>query len=242
MDRTQWMIAPYTEADLESQIDERAEAVRRAGRTGRRRRRRIRRRDQRLHPRSAARPEQAAGRVRGAREAADRMEAHRRDRRGVADRRHLRQGRRRRGALGADARGVRKALRRERRAQGVGRLPRAERPRSADDGLARRFPYETTSPFAKTGLAMPEPGLGHASSPTAPPRVAPVADRHRQHRHALAAADPRRRLDRLAAAAQRAAGPGARLQLGARQQGTLERRPLDRRDGAAGRLLQPRRS
>ena len=54
-----------------------------------------------------ARPaDQAAGRVRGVRQAACGLEAHRRDRRGLADRRDLRQGRRQRGPLRADAAGV----------------------------------------------------------------------------------------------------------------------------------------
>ena len=71
------------------------------------------------------------------------LEADRRDRRGVADRRHLRQGRRQRAALGADAAGVREALRQAAGREGVARLPREERPRGADHGLKKRFPYET---------------------------------------------------------------------------------------------------
>ena len=236
MDRTQWMIAPYTEADLESQIANAPRALRREGRTGGRRRRRIRRRHQRLHPAGAARPDEAAGRVRRAREGADHVEADRRDRRGVADRRHLRQGRRGRGSLGADGRGLRSPLRPQGRKEGVARLPRAERPRSADDRLQALRLRDRQSHSPKPDLRCPTRGAS-ASSQTAH-RTAPVSGR-RENRHALAAADPGRRLDRLAAAEGRAAGPGAVLELGAREQVAVDERPLDRRDGPAGRLLQP---
>ncbi len=92
------------------------------------------------------------------RQAAADMEADRRDRRGVADRRHLRQGRRRRGALGADAGGVRKAVRREGgRAQGWEDFREHNDP-EAPTTVSKPFPYETGSPFSTTRAGDARPG------------------------------------------------------------------------------------
>ena len=151
--------------------------------------------------------------------------ADRRDRRGVADRRHLRQGRRRRGALGADAPGVRSG--------GSARPPGARRGRAsaskndpeAPTTVSKRFPYETGSPFATSGLAMPDPG-----SVSFPGRLrrAPAARAAAGDGHPGPVAIP----DDGSIGAQllrdAARRPAARVQLGAGQRQALDQRPRDR--------------
>ena len=168
MDRAQWMIAPYTEADLQSQIDNAPRAVRRrrANRSSTTSNE-LRRRHQRLHPRRAARtrPDCPPSTPRSA--SCRRVEAHRRDRRGVADRRHLRQGRRRRGALRAHARGVRRALRRARPAARPGRTSASTTTPRRPSRCRRRFPYETDLAVREARPRDARPGLGRRSSTTA---------------------------------------------------------------------------
>ena len=105
----------------------------------------LRRRHQRLHRRGAARPDEAARRVRRVRQDAGDVEGHRRDRHGLADRRHLRQGRRQRGAL------ARCCSRRSQKRFGTTRGPRARGrdfrskndPEAPTTVLGKRFPYQT---------------------------------------------------------------------------------------------------
>ena len=67
MDRAQWQLAPYTEADLQRQIDSADELYGARGRAGRRRRQRVRRRASTQYIAEAQLdPTQDAGRVRGA--------------------------------------------------------------------------------------------------------------------------------------------------------------------------------
>ena len=74
MDHEQWSIAPYTEADLQLQIDMAGRHLRRARNTARHSPQRVRGRDQRLHRRGDARPEQDAGGVRRVRDGANALE------------------------------------------------------------------------------------------------------------------------------------------------------------------------
>ena len=138
MDADVWSNAPYTEADLQLQIDmaddyygAEGAALRQdlvdyvAGinqyiseaRTG---------------------SHQAAVRVRGDRQAARGLAGHRRDRDRGADRRHLRQGRRQRARQRRRARGGKGPLRRRRGRAGVARLPPPGRPGGADHGEERQ--------------------------------------------------------------------------------------------------------
>jgi len=64
MDRTQWALAPYTEADLQSQIDHATELYGAGRPAGGQRRQRVRRRHQRLH-RHGRQPINVAGKVPG---------------------------------------------------------------------------------------------------------------------------------------------------------------------------------
>ena len=139
---------------------------------------RVRRRHQRLHRRRARLdPTKLPAEYAALGKLPEHVEGDRRDRRGVADRRHLRQGRRQRGALRAGAAGVRRsasATKKGRRAW-VG-LPLEERPRGADHG-ARASASRTrpASPFAKRGLALPDPGSVHVHAESRPPARAPPA-------------------------------------------------------------------
>ena len=106
MDRAQWLLAPYTEADLESQL---TNAPILYGAEGKQVVEDVKEYvaginayidAALLNPNLMPAEYAALGKT------ARRMEAHRRDRRGIPDRRHLRQGGRRRSSLGADGRGV----------------------------------------------------------------------------------------------------------------------------------------
>ena len=80
-DAGQWQFAPYTEADLEKQLDAGAAALRRRGRAGgRRRRRTTSKASTPTSPPPALDPTTEAGRVRAARQADGTVEADRRDR------------------------------------------------------------------------------------------------------------------------------------------------------------------
>ena len=173
MDRTQWAIAPYTEADLQLQIDNAEELYGADGPTARRpTSRQYVAGINAVHRRGADQPDQAAGRVRRVRQdARSRWKVHRRDRRGVADRRHLRQGRRRArcdSALALQA--FEKRFGAQARPARVAGLPLEERPRGADHDLTKRFPYQTRSPFSKRGLALPDPGSVELTPPRRPAR------------------------------------------------------------------------
>ena len=211
MDRAQWSIAPYTEADLQSQIENGPKLYGAAG-------------EQAIEDgkefvaginayinAALLNPNLMPVRVRRARQAADRMEADRRDRRGVVDRRHLRQGRRRRGALRACAGGIRKTVRPQPPAGPRGRTSASTTTPRRRPPSRRAFPYETGSPFATTGLAMPDPGSvsfisdGELVEPPAGASHTSAIRGAQMTDTPSAAADPQRRLDRLAAVA-----PGAR--------------------------------
>ena len=109
--------------------------------------------------------------------------------------------------------------------------------------ISKPFPYETNSPFSKTGLAMPDPGSVELRAGRLRPLLDPLLYERlllaAGDRHAGPDADPQRRLARFAAVEIGARRPRADVQLGARQQAALDRRSLDRSDGPAGRLLQP---
>ena len=143
------------------------------------------------------------------------VEAHRRDRGGVADRRHLRQGRRQRGELGAHARGPREALRQARRRSALEGLPRAQRPRGRRSRSPSALPVRDAARVLSEGPGDAGPRARSLPGDARAKRRRPRGGR--SHRHALARRSPRR-LARRRALRRRAAGPGARLQLGARQQ------------------------
>ena len=205
MDRTQWELAPYTEADLQKQIDL-AETV--YGARG-----------------SAAAAttcnEYVAGINQYIAEAQldptkkpaeysllgiplEPWKRHRRDRRpprwsAASSARAAATSCARR----SDAAGVREALRHAPRPARVARLPREERPGDADDDpRASAFPYETGSAFPQRGLALPDPGsrAGHPAAAARRARLAASAGRARLR----PARDPR-----AASTVERAAGLGA---------------------------------
>ena len=92
--------------------------------------------------------------------------------------------------------------------------------------LSQPFPYETTSAFATRGLALPDPGSVHAA-PVAPP---------------VQASQSASAQGEFANVGRRAhAGPShaARVELGAGLRARVADRAPDRRPGAAGRLLRP---
>ena len=168
-------------------------------------------------------PSQAARRVPGAGQDARRLEGHRHRRDRVADRRHLRQGRRRRGEGRAGARRGAAALRRRRGPQGVRRLPLLRRARGAGHHT-KRFPFDDPGRANAAAVAMPDPGsiqdrdpvvAGGSPLPASGPPIPGLPD----------LAD--RRAAVPARAVQRAAG---------RRQESKSGHPLGRH-GPAGRLL-----
>ena len=203
MDRTQWAVAPYTEADLQKQFDARAAALRRRGQQvfddvnayvdginayiA----------DALLDPAKLPAEYAALGKPPQPWKPTD-----------VIAEASLIGGIFGKGG-GTELRsaltpaGVRQALRRK-----AGRKPGTdfrdqERPRGADDRL-QRFPYETGSAFANAGLALPDPGsVSSTAVATAPP--------------ASARRPPAPRPVGAAAAARRARSRRPRLQLGARR-------------------------
>ena len=224
MDRAQWQFAPYTEEDLQAQVDNAEALYGRKGTAVDRGRPRLRRRHQRLHQRGPRRPEQAARRVRGARQAPRGLDDHRHRRRGLADRRHLRQGRRARARLGADHAGVRRTLRRARRPPGLVRLPLAQRPGGADD-RGGALPVPDRSRVRQAGPRDPRPGHG---------------DRRAGGGAASTSHDSTRALrirGHRGKTGHRAGEPGPRLELGAGVRRRVDDRPSDRGARAPGRLL-----
>ena len=139
-----------------------------------------------------------------------------------------------RGRLGADPAGVRQALRRAAPGGAPGatsaRKNDPEAPTTVDGSASRTRP---ASPFAKRGLALPDPG-----SVTFDARRAAACPRRRR------AAQPRRVGfgDIGAQLRARAREPGPRVQLGAGLRARVGDRPPDRRARPAGRLLRCRRS
>ena len=133
MDADVWSIAPYTEADLQEQVDKADDLYGSRGRPAPAGPRRLRRRDQPVHLRGAHRPDQDAVRVRGDRQAA----------RGLAAGTDViatasliggifgKGGGNEVGKRGR-ARGGQGPLRRRRRRAGLARLPPPGRPRGAD--------------------------------------------------------------------------------------------------------------
>ena len=115
---------------------------------------------------------------------------------------------------------------REGRAQGLARLPLEERPRSADDDLQALPVRDPTAPSPSGAWRCPT----RAGSPNRPIATASSAARRRRPEH-------RRR-----GSARDLARGRPRLELGAGLRQALGRRPSDRGDGAAGRLLRARRS
>ena len=223
-DAEQLKIADYDEDELQAMIDRARQARRPGGRGHPGRPRRLRGGRQPVHLRGAQRPVQAARRVPRARQDARGLEGHRHRRDRLADRRHLRQGRRRRGEGRAGPAGGARALRRQARAQRLPRLPRLRRARGArhhDQALPLR-------------PARPREGRGRrAARPRARSRTATRSSPRRRAAAWRGPADPRpaRPPDR------RAAVPARAVQRAARLAQAVQVRAPDRRHGPAGRLL-----
>ena len=187
--------------------------------------RRVRRRHQRLHRGGAAEPGADARRVRRLRQDRAGLEGHRRHRHRVADRRHLRQGRRARGAT---------RRRRCRRSPSASAASAAAR-----RGCDFRRKEDPEAPVDRRGPALPVPDR-RRRSPSAAWR-SPTAARSRTSPVAPPVSTTHPRGDALV---RLRAGEGrlraaARLQLGDGQRGRVHQRPPDRRARPAGRLLRP---
>ena len=174
-----------------------------SGPAGGRRRPRLRRGDQRLRRRAPTLdPKLKPGEYTLLGKPMEAVEADRRDRDGLADRRHLRQGRRQRAELGADHAGLRQAHRRKAPGAGPGSTsaprttPRRRRPSPSGSRTRPR------SAFAKRGLALPDPGT--------------VRHPERRERLGGVAGTRRRARRRRRPAARRRSSRRPRLQLGAR--------------------------
>ena len=228
MDAEQWAVAPYTEADLERQVDRAADLLGAEGEQIQRDADELHRRHQPVHRRGAARPDEAARRVR-------RRSASRRARsRGSPPT----SSPPRRWSAGSSARAAASELRvvaaRRRAAAALRQAPRrgarsrdfraAEDPEAPTTVRGKRFPYQAPPKRARAGVARPDRGSLqlHSSS-----RRRPAARPRRRARRARA-------LARLAAARRptRCSSSGARVR---------ERAPADGLR-PAGRLLRRRRS
>ena len=163
MDADVWSIAPYTEADLQEQVDKADDLY---GAEGAQLQQDLADyvaginqyiSEARTDPTKMPYEYAAIGKP-----LEDWLEADRRDRDRLADRRHLRQGRRRRGRQRAVAlqRGE-GPLRRRRRRAGLAGLPPRGRPRGADHGEERQRLLRLSRPSAGTdpGVALPRRGL-----------------------------------------------------------------------------------
>ena len=173
-DAEQWEVAPVHRGRPRAPDQAAAGLPGRPRGDDRLRRRQLHRRHQPLHHRGEARPDQAAGRVRGDRAPAGAraVEARRPRRGGLARRRHLRQGRRRGDRLDADQARARRPLQEaQARREDLPRLPRRRGPRGADDGAREE--------------ALPVPG-GAAQARSREPRDLPPR---------LAAGAPGRRVE-----------------------------------------------
>ena len=120
---------------------------------------------QRLHRRGQLDPTRSRPSTR-ARQAARTVEADRRDRHRVADRRHLRQGRRQRAPLGADPAGVHRSASGKKAGRKAWRDFRSKNDPEAPTTIAQALPVRDAHAFAKRGLALPDPGSSR-DAPTA---------------------------------------------------------------------------
>ena len=176
-----------------------------------RRRHRLRRRHQRLHrrrrsldPTQAARPSTRRSARRPSRGRSTDVIAD-----GVADRRHLRQGRRQRAATRPSTlQAFAEALRQARPGGAPGRTSaRKNDPEAPTTVRASASPTRRPAPFAKRGLAMPDPGSVQRRRPSPPPDARSVSAR-------TAALGPStRRLRRGARARARRAGHASNWEL-----------------------------
>ena len=236
MDETQWGIAPYTQADLQWQIDLAPKLLRRRrARSWSATRKNYVDGDQRLHPdggepaqRRRLMPSEYA--ALGPAPAA--VEADRRDRRGVVDRRHLRTRRRRPGQLGDRAREAPAAARQARRTSARGATsarPTTPSRRARSSSSDSRTSSATRS--LRRAWRCPTPGSVTFPAIGSPSASTAAADRS-------SASGP---LANIGANLRGgAAEPDPRLELGAGLRASLSRRSRPRGDGSAGRLLHPR--
>ena len=180
MDRAQWQFAPYTEADLQRQIDEApaSSTARPAGSwspTSRATSPASTRTSMRRTPNPTLMPAEyaALGKLPQPWKATD----------VVAEASLIggifgKGGGRELDSAPAHA-GLREALRPQGRPARMAGLPLEERPRGPDDRARARFPYETGSAFAKRGLALPDPGsvAARAGGAAGPGQAAASAQR-----------------------------------------------------------------
>ena len=224
MDRVQWQLAPYTDAELQRQFNLADEFYGNQGRTLQR--------DGQAYiaginayiDDALSNPSLLPAEYAGAGQDARAVERLGPDRRSVADRGHLRPRRRARGRLGADAAGARQALRHQGRPPRLHRLPRQERSRGPDHGPRPPLPLRDDELVRQARPGDPRSGLGDRLLGRAAGRG--PADRVRRVllglRRPAAAGDPAR---------------DPRIELGAGLGSRVEDRPSDRRSRAAGRLL-----
>ena len=178
----QWGFAPYTEADLQKQLDAGAEDLRRRRRAGGRRRQRLRRRDQRLHRRGQRSTRAEAGRVRAARPS-----------------RWNRGSRPTSIAIASLVGGIfgrgggnelNSALTMQAFVERMGRKAgrrawlgfRSKNDPEAPTTISKPFPYETRSAFAQRGLALPDRARSTRPRSPRPRRRAGAASRTRLRR------------------------------------------------------------
>ena len=180
MDRTQWPLAPYTEADLQSQIDDAPKLYGADGRAvvddvhdyvdG----------HQRLHRRARARPDELPAEYAALGTGAAAWKPTDVDRDRVADRRHLRQGRRREVRSAQVLQALEQRFGTARRRDARGRTSARSTTPRPDDRARSASRTRPASPFSTRGLALPDPGsVKHAppvararARPPAPPRAA----------------------------------------------------------------------
>ncbi len=157
MDAQVWGIAPYTEADLQEQIDKADDLYGTEGaQLGQDLNDYVAGINQYIS-RGPHRPDQDAGRVLRDRQGARGLAADGRDRDRIAGRRDLRQGRRQRGPERARAAGRQEPLRRRVRRAGVARLPPPGRPGGADH-RPERHPFDYPTQRGTSGVALPDEG------------------------------------------------------------------------------------
>ena len=209
----------------------RPQAVRLRRAAGLERRSELRGGDQRLHPEGAEPAVHriaASFRVRGVREDAAVVEAHRRDCGGVPDRRHLRQGRGLRAPIGAGASVARAPVRPPERRSGMERLPRGQRSRGGPHHPPRALPLRDRQSVLQAGACDPRPRVGLVH----PRRLAVGLGRGgRSGNGPRPARQPGRTAD------EGPAGTGPCFQLGAGRRSPLGHPSPAGGDGSAGGLL-----
>ncbi len=154
-DASQWGFAPYTEADLQKQLDTLPQQY---GPTGLQADEDIQSYVDGINAYITAashQPSAEAGRVLASEQADGTVEADRRRRDRLADRRHLRSRRRQRAELGPDHAVVPRPLRSQGRPQGMAWLPLEERPRSADDDFPSPSPTRPAAPSPSAAWRCP---------------------------------------------------------------------------------------